>query len=140
MKTTGEMIEVMTHFANGGEVETGFPEEGEWWTPSEPAWNWSVYDYRIKQVDPYAELKAAAADPTKQIRVTGDKRWLDAGSYWSWDLPVSRYEIREKPGKKKITMLAWYDGGKLFWQSDEYKVAWSGKRVPMQDKVIEVEE
>ena len=136
MKNTKEMIEVMQAYCDGCEIETVIPG-AEWWVPSEPSWNWPHHDYRIK--DPYAELKAAAQDPTKQIRDGG--LWQDAGHKWNWTFLPEAYEIRDKPrAKKQIKLMAWYDGGRLFWQSDEYKVSRSCKRVPMQDKVIEIEE
>ena len=43
-----EMIKVMTHYLNGGEVEyteTGF---NKWRIASDPSWNWYDYNYRIK--------------------------------------------------------------------------------------------
>jgi hypothetical protein len=49
MKTVEQMVEVMQHFAFGGEVEyfTG----SEWRPVEEPTWNWSKYDYRIKVIE-----------------------------------------------------------------------------------------
>lgn len=49
--------------------------------------------------DPYAELRAAAKDPTKQIRC-GDGLWRDAGYIWYFNSPIDMYEIRDKPAKK----------------------------------------
>ena len=44
-----EMIKVMQHYENGGEVEyakTGF----EYWEKANhPRWNWPDYNYRIKK-------------------------------------------------------------------------------------------
>ena len=48
-KTVKEMIEVMEHYENGGEVEyaeTGFDD---WRVASYPLWNWYDYEYRIKE-------------------------------------------------------------------------------------------
>lgn len=139
MKTIQEQIAVMQHFADGGEVEKHYGVDG-WEVVFNPAWNWSTQDYRIKQVDPYAELKAAAVDPTKQISVGGFV-WHDAGTIdCDWSLPVDRYCIRDKPKPmKKVKMLAWFDGFGLFWRTEKYESK-TAKRVPMQDKVIEVEE
>lgn len=61
MKTIQEIIKVMQHFANGGEVECRTARD--WFTAPNPSWNWGSADYRIKQpVDPYAELKALTTD------------------------------------------------------------------------------
>ena len=141
MKTIQEQIEVMQHFERGGAIECiARCENDVWETSKNPDWTWSAYDYRIKQpVDPYAELKAAAADPTKQVRIEGFD-WRDAGYDWRWDTPAECYEIRDKPKPlKKVKMLAWFDGGSLFWRTENYSYS-AYKRVPMQDKVIEVEE
>ena len=49
-KTIKEMIEVMEHYENGGEVE--FITKGyigtRWETVTLPSWDWSYFDYRIK--------------------------------------------------------------------------------------------
>ena len=44
-----EMMEIMEHFGNGGEVEyteTGF---NKWRIANDPSWNWYDYNYRIKE-------------------------------------------------------------------------------------------
>ena len=47
MKTTAEMIAVMQHFENGGEVERF---NGDIWViNSTPTWSWLHTDYRIKE-------------------------------------------------------------------------------------------
>lgn len=79
-----------------------------------------IIAYRIlKEADPYAELKAAAKDPTKQIRRIGHK-WCDSGEWFFSDGPEN-YEIRNKP--KKIKFLAWFhpSDGALFWRPEEVK-------------------
>ena len=45
--------------------------------------------------DPYAELREAAKDPTKQIRLIGGN-WRD-NNQWNFSCPVENYEIRDKP-------------------------------------------
>ena len=50
MKTTREMIKVMEHFANGGEVEFKLKKADDTnWSLSCPNWDWIHYDYRIKE-------------------------------------------------------------------------------------------
>ena len=44
-----EMIKVMQHYANGGEVENKEKESNKWFKGCTPVWNWSKYDYRIKK-------------------------------------------------------------------------------------------
>jgi hypothetical protein len=42
--------------------------------------------------------------------------------------------------KKRVTMWAWYDGEQLFHLRQGVEPKWPSKRVPFEDKVIEVEE
>ena len=55
MKTLEEQIKVMQHFANGGEIENtdlDYKEDGKdyiWDDCYKPVWDWSSYDYRIKE-------------------------------------------------------------------------------------------
>ena len=44
-----EMIKVMEHFKNGGEVEAKLKYKDEWVKVVKPIWDWSVYNYRIKE-------------------------------------------------------------------------------------------
>ena len=88
-------------WADGAEIEE-FSVILDWFPQPNPRWDVST-EYRIK--DPYAELKAAAKDPTKQIRFVGCT-WRDAGHHWNFnDLP-EQYEIRDKP-KAKVKMWQW---------------------------------
>ena len=47
MKTIQEQIEVMQHFANGGDIEI-FSNDN-WVDAINPGWNWNHCDYRIKE-------------------------------------------------------------------------------------------
>ena len=52
-----EMMEVMEHFGNGGEVEyteTGF---NKWRIANDPSWNWYDYNYRIKETKPKVTIE-----------------------------------------------------------------------------------
>lgn len=49
MKTIQEQIEVMQHFANGGEVERFKETIGEWERIKDPKFDWLSKDYRIKE-------------------------------------------------------------------------------------------
>ena len=43
-----EMIKVMQHYEDGGEVECSIKEENNWINFSSYCWNWETRDYRIK--------------------------------------------------------------------------------------------
>ena len=52
MKSTIDMIDVMEHFANGGEVEAKhrtYDADADWDTTPTPRWNWDSFDYRKKE-------------------------------------------------------------------------------------------
>ena len=46
-----EMIEVMQHFNNGGEVECWRQNNNrdKWTLTCSPSWNWDTFEYRIKK-------------------------------------------------------------------------------------------
>ena len=48
MKTINEMVKVMQHYANGGEVEIYDGNNG-WVDTYKPVWEWVCFDYRIKE-------------------------------------------------------------------------------------------
>ena len=45
-----EMIKVMQHYENGGEIEIRLKNNNRdnWRPTNNPSWNWNIYDYRIK--------------------------------------------------------------------------------------------
>jgi len=92
-------------WADGAEAEFFNTFAGRWVETETPSWDINT-KYRIK--DPYRELKEAAADPEKQIRVANIANfpWRDAGTPWDWCLPVDQYEIRDKP-KAKVKVWQW---------------------------------
>ena len=47
MKTIQEQIQVMQHYANGGDIEI-FSNDN-WVDAINPGWNWNHCDYRIKE-------------------------------------------------------------------------------------------
>ena len=44
-----EMIKVMQHFENGGEVEYREKDSDKEWGIPLPTWNWDDFEYRIKE-------------------------------------------------------------------------------------------
>ena len=47
--TTVDMIKVMQHYADGGEVEACIKNGKLWHDCNYPEWNWNSMDYRIKE-------------------------------------------------------------------------------------------
>lgn len=101
--------------------------------------------YLVDQpADPYAELKAAAQDPTKQIRIIG-MDWMDYGHPWTFrSYTTDSYEIRDKPKPKpmkNVKLLGWLDMfGELRLFEDVVVINSTWKRVPGEDREIEVME
>ena len=48
-KDLKEQIEIMTHYLNGGEIECVEKGNDNWEIVTKPLWNWSDYNYRIKE-------------------------------------------------------------------------------------------
>ena len=44
-----EMIKVMQHYENGGEIEYKAKNSNDWYGLITPSWNWLEYDYRVKE-------------------------------------------------------------------------------------------
>ena len=65
-----EMIKVMQHFADDGEIECTEIDFDEWIVVSHPCWNWAYYKYRIK-------------DPKQKVTI---EKWLikdvNSGEYF----------------------------------------------------------
>jgi hypothetical protein len=127
--------ELIKQWADGHEIEYLSVSADKWLPCQSPYWADDT-EYRI--CDPYRELKAAAADPTKQVRYSsGD--WKDVGTTWAWSSPPEKYEIRDKPvEKRKVKLLAWINYGTLFWYTEDTDVQPSWIRVPSEDKEVEV--
>ena len=63
MKTTKEMAEIMLAYERGEQIQCRMktiPENDEWGTiTQEPEWNWTMFDYRVKQKPTYRQYKNA---------------------------------------------------------------------------------
>ncbi len=86
-----EMIKIMTHYLNGGEVEYSEKNGGgnHWTTVIEPAWDWVYFDYRIKE--------------PKQ-KVTIEKWWCKSG-----ENSFYIHEGTDADGLEKVKLLNTYE-------------------------------
>jgi hypothetical protein len=65
-----DMIEVMKAYENRKNIQCRYKDEGRWCDLGTPSWDWSSYDYRIKQPeDKYRPYK-----PEELILLKG--KWL----------------------------------------------------------------
>lgn len=85
-----EMIAVMEHYKNGGEVEVSpYPESEKlsWSTTTSPIWDWSNFSYRIKDDPPSDGVPWEAIDPKWKWAAKDDD-----GSVWLYEnKPAFRY-------------------------------------------------
>ena len=157
----------MQAYADGKEIECkvinskssypgpDFSKDTSWQELDALNFNWERCDYRVKGSegiqdgiqDKYQYLKQIARDTTKQIRMKGDTEWINSGDRdWLWNLPVSQYEVRDKPEPTKtIKLLAWYVDSFLVHRSEDCEPPLNlgpvkAKRAPKHDIEIEVEE
>ena len=117
--------EIIHAWAEGATIECRNKETGRWQIAKLPSWISDVI-YRIKpEPDPYAELKAAAKDPMKQVRLKCNP-WPKEDTLISmWAYPPEDYEIRDKP-KAKVKMWLWVlqgNDGKFITSSYFYETA-----------------
>ena len=88
-----EMIKVMQHYADGGEVEVRYKNDDDdiWENTTNASWNWSMYDYRIKE---------------QRQRVTIEK-WLVQYEENYFVIDVS--DIENCPNVNKVKLLEKYE-------------------------------
>ena len=82
-----EMIKVMQHFDNGGEVECSSKGKGLWNTLSNSNhyWNWQTMDYRIKEQKQKVTIEKWL---TKDVN-SGEHRIIESSN-------VDEYELYKK--------------------------------------------
>ena len=128
--------ELIKAWADGAEIEYYNAVYDLWQKPAGvPNWH-PDNQYRI--ADPYRELKEAYA-AGKGIEIKdSDGVWSDI-TQPSFTLQPERYRIKPEPNTRKLTIQCWMDAEeKLHWTNKKPgKAQW--KRVPSEDKEIEVE-
>ena len=72
--------------------------------------------------------------------MSGRDLWIPLSApRWNWE--ETKYRItKPEPKLRKVKMRAWFDGYSLFWREEKYNPVGEWKRVPAEDKEIEVEE
>ncbi|MCU0810098.1 MAG: hypothetical protein MUE59_03525 [Thiobacillaceae bacterium] len=145
--TVDEQLEILQAAKRGEKIEWAFSGSDLTWYRVHDnksfMFNFGTHAYRI--ADPYAELKAAAKDPTKQIRFEGGE-WSDGDpkyghKLWVFDGALESYEIRDKPKPKKVVKYLCYDcDGFLQWKLSGWAAPNYWIRRPAFDKECEVED
>ena len=90
-----EMIKVMQHYENGGEIETkGKNEEDtEWGLCDYPIWDWNTFKYRIKE-------------PKQKVTI---EKWLCEDIIRGVLVVIETSNIEEYPFNKKIKLIETYE-------------------------------
>ena len=94
-----EMIKVMQHYENGGEVEYIVKEDvyPSWIKCVNPLWDWFEYDYRIKE---------------QKQKVTIEK-WLikdvDSGEHFIMESSDVNLNLKVFPGWRKVKLTKSYE-------------------------------
>lgn len=98
-------------WADGAEIESHHVSwvHAKFVLDNNPNWDDEGWEFRI--ADPYRELKEAAKDPKKQIRYQSESgNWGEwhGPDIWTFEYPVERYQIRDKPKpKRKVKLYQW---------------------------------
>lgn len=102
MKTTKEMIEVMSAYKNGKQIEWFDDILGEWKDTKNPMWDWEHIDYRVKEESKYRPYKDIEEMINDFCERSGAKR-SKMGEPFIW--------IKHKNGKDKHLITGVYDEG-----------------------------
>jgi hypothetical protein len=62
--------------------------------------------------------------------------WMQRG----WTIGTKYHGRPVQPKKVTVKLLGWFDGEQLFWLRQGAEPQWPSKRVPSEDKTVEVEE
>lgn len=92
-KTIQEQIEVMQHFANGGEVEN-LLNDGTWRIITSPTWDWWKCTYRIKEQKKTITIEKWVCSNSKgeYFIVEGDCAYINA-LVWVKVKRLDTYEV-----------------------------------------------
>ena len=89
-----EMIKVMQHFADGGEIECTEIDFDEWIVVSHPCWNWAYYNYRIKEPKQKITIeKWLMQDPTDKEYSIIESSNVDKYKHYEKIKLIETYEV-----------------------------------------------
>ena len=71
-----EMIKVMQHYADGGEIEASKKHAQIWVGASLPCWDWDTFDYRIKEEKQKVTIEKWLCEYVGCEELKGSKRFF----------------------------------------------------------------
>ena len=87
---------IMQAYSNGADIERTYKGENKWQSASDPAWQWGVYDYRVKQISirPYTIYELVGilhSRASNEIvhKITGQSDKINRIDFDDFTLPLS---------------------------------------------------
>ena len=71
-----EMIKVMQHYDNGGDVEYREKDSDKEWEIPFPTWNWDDFEYRIKESKQKVTIEKWLCEYVRCEELIGSKRFF----------------------------------------------------------------
>ena len=91
-KTIEEMIEVMKAYTKGAIIEYNDPNYPFWEAVTHPSWDWSRYEYRVKEIKQKVKIEKWLLEDTS-INTKGIKVVIETSDINSW---LSYYPTAQK--------------------------------------------
>lgn len=88
-----EMIKVMEHFDNGGDIECSKVGEDSWKIANIPCWDWVYYKYRIKEQKQKVTIEKWLCQNDKGIFITIETSNIDEYVYYKKVKLIESYEV-----------------------------------------------
>ena len=88
-----EMIKVMQHYENGGEVEYAKIGSDDWELASHPCWNWSKYKYRIKEPKQKVTIEKWLCQNNQEEFIAIETSNIDGYGYLKKVKLIESYEV-----------------------------------------------
>lgn len=89
-----EMIKVMQHYENGGEVENKEKHSDDAkWILARPVWNWDSFDYRIKDEKQKITIEKWLCRATEEDYVIIDSSNIDKHKMYKKVKLIESYEV-----------------------------------------------
>ena len=89
-----EMIKVMQHYENGGEIEYREKDSDKEWKIPFPTWNWDDFEYRIKE-------------PEQKQKVTIEK-WLCQNGQGNYAI-IESTNVNQYKSYEKVKLIESYE-------------------------------
>ena len=90
-----EMIKVMEHYENGGEVESSRKQTQRWICANLPYWDWDTYEYRIKEQKQKITIEKWLCEYVGCEELKGSKRFFIIEKVVPFEVAGKRVKLLE---------------------------------------------